>query len=472
MLSRDLKDGIFDVRRGNRFRSRRSRRTIWVGGAIALLVAFVVRSRLQVADPELVASDGLLELEAPEIRLPFEADELVESGAPDVTPSRVDGRIEPGGSISAALASDGVPVPSIGPAVNALATVYDFRRSQPGHEYEAELDGDGAIVRLRYQTAPEYYFEARNGETGWFAERVNLPVEISVHTIGGNVETTVSAAIVEAGESDALVRSLVDVLQWEVDFSSDIRVGDAFRLLYEKVWLEGEFLRYGRVLGVEYRGSQARAAAWYFDEPGYEGWYTTEGESTQRMFLAAPCRYRRISSRFDPNRMHPILNVRRPHMGVDYAASVGTPVYAAADGTVSFVGRRGGNGNLIVLRHAGGYETGYSHLNGFVRGLRHGQEVVQGQLIGYVGNTGLSTGPHLHYSLKLDGNFIDPLGERPRRGAALSGRLLADFRRRQSQLAAELEEVAIVDVELREDTGSWMGEVMEIHHVDLDELSY
>lgn len=473
MLSRDLNDGIFDLGRGAKFRLRRRRRWVWPLVAVLVVASILwLRARSRPADVVEELQSGLIALDAPEITLPFEESDLDEALAPNATPTFVDGRIEPGGSISAALADDGVPVPSIGPAVAALGAVYDFRRSQPGHEYEAELDRDGQIVRLRYQTAPEFFYEARSSDAGWIAERVDLPVEITVHAVGGTVRTSVSQALVEAGETDALVRSLVDVLQWEIDFSSDIREGDSFRLLYEKVWLEGEFLRYGKVLGVEYRGSRARAAAWYFDEPGHEGWYTTDGESTRRMFLAAPCRYRRISSRFDPNRLHPILNVRRPHLGVDYAAATGTPVYAVADGSVSFVGRRGGNGNLVVIRHEQGYESGYSHLHGFARGLRAGQEVSQGQLIGYVGSTGLSTGPHLHFTLKLDGRFVDPLAERPRRGAALTGRVLADFRRRQSQLAAELEQVAIVDVQLSTESDSWMDEVMEIHHVDLEELSY
>jgi len=238
------------------------------------------------------------------------------------------------------------------------------------------------------------------------------------------------------------------VFQWDIDFSRDTRPGDAFRVLFEKVYLDGNFLRYGRLLAAEYRGARAQAAAYYHDDEALAGYYTADGQSLQRMFLAAPCRHRRISSRFNLNRWHPVLNRRVPHLGVDYAAETGTPVYAAAEGTVTYVGFNSRAGNLVKIRHAREYETVYAHLSRFARGLRAGQTVEQGQTIGFVGSTGMSTGPHLHYGMKHRGQYIDPLLQESARGAGLTGRALSDFRRRQSQLAAALQDVAIPEVAL------------------------
>jgi murein DD-endopeptidase MepM/ murein hydrolase activator NlpD len=221
-------------------------------------------------------------------------------------------------------------------------------------------------------------------------------------------------------------------------------------MIYVKVYLNGEFLRYGNILALEYRGTSVRQQAYYYGEVGHEGYYTVDGEPLRRMFLKAPCRYRRISSPFDLNRKHPVLNTVRPHLGVDYAASTGTHVMAVADGTVEFKGRRGAAGNLVILRHKHGYKTAYAHLHGFARGLQRGDEVEQGELIGFVGNTGRSTGPHLHFGMKYQGRYIDPLENADRRLPGLSGRELDEFKRVRDQLRLELEEVIIPDVEVEE----------------------
>jgi murein DD-endopeptidase MepM/ murein hydrolase activator NlpD len=366
-----------------------------------------------------------------------------------VTPAHVRGTIESGVSLTAALARGGVPAAQIGPPVAALSRVYDFRRSQPGHTYEADLDPSGRVLRLRYQTRPELAWEARwRPDEGWTAGPVEFPIETHTRVLSGRVTSSFIAAVVEAGARDALAQKVVDVFQWDIDFSRQVQPGDVFRMVYEEVLLDGRFLRYGRVLAAEYRGRSVRADAFWFDDEAHAGYYSRNGERLERMFLAAPCRYRRISSRFDPNRIHPVLGVRRPHLGVDYAAPPGTPVHAVADGHVLFVGVRGGNGNLVTLRHDHGYESGYAHLQRFARGLRRGDRVRQGQLIGYVGSTGLSTGPHLHFGLKRNGTWIDPLAAEQTRGPPLSGRALREFQRRTAERLASLESVPLDEVEL------------------------
>jgi len=397
---------------------------------------------------------GLRTLGVPHLQLPgtrVDADDPDGVYMPMVVPTHVRGAIEPGQSLSVALARRGVPGDSITPVVTSMSEIFDFRRSQPGHQFEADLDPDGVIVRLRYQTAPEVIYEARwVGERSYESRQVEIELETRVTGLSGTVSSSLIRSVIDAGETEALARKLVDIFQWDIDFSRHVRPGDAFRLIYERVYLDGRFLRYGAVLAAEYRGGRVRESAYYFDAEGHEGYYTMNGEPLKRMFLVAPCNYRRISSLFDRNRIHPVLGVRRPHLGVDYAAPPGTPVWSMADGTVVTAGMRGGYGNLVVIRHDHGYETAYAHLSRFAAGLRTGQQVQQGQVIGYVGSTGLSTGPHLHYELRLRGEHIDPMSLRDTRGPRLTGRTLSDFQRRQSQLQAQLNELVIADVE--EDT--------------------
>jgi len=406
------------------------------------------------ADSGEAPPSGLRVLTAPDLDLHAiaegsgEAPDGDDVPVPVVPPSRVAGAIQPGESLGAALQRQGVPPASIHPVVAAVGEIYDFRRAQPGHEYQVELDREGVITTFRYEVSPETVFEAvQTGASSWEARQVEVELDAEEAILSGTVETSFIGAVLRAGESEALANRIVDVLQWDIDFSRDVRPGDAFRVIYERLSLDGEFLRYGDILAIEYRGRRASQTAIRFGDDESAEYYTLEGDPIRRMFLAAPCRYRRISSLFDPNRLHPVLGVRRPHYGVDYAASTGTPVYAVADGTVLFVGVRGGNGNLVRLRHAHGYESGYAHLSRFARGISAGDEVTQGQTIGFVGSTGLSTGPHLHFALKRNGQFIDPLAAENTRGPSLSGQALRDFQRRRAQLLERLDEVRIADVE-------------------------
>ena len=435
-------------------RKRRQRRLLLVLGlgvvtALWLLGPLLSKRNAAALEerPDPVA--GLLTLEAPHIdRLEEIANgELPGIAGPMAIPAHVSGSIQPGQSLFAALVGHGVPETSIHPVVASLQQVFDFRRSQPGHEYEADVDPSGLITWIRYRTAPETIFEARRiGEGAYESRQVPVELNIEVHGLSGVVTTSLIGAFIQSGERESLAQEFVDVFQWDLDFSSDVRSGDAFRIVFEKVFLDGEFLRYGRVLAAEYRGQRAAATAFLFEGDELTGYYLADGQSVERLFLAAPCRYRRISSLYDPNRLHPVLRVRRPHLGVDYAAATGTPVYAVADGTVTFAGRRGGNGNLVSIRHPHGYDSGYAHLHRFARGIRAGVEVEQGQVIGYVGSTGLSTGPHLHFALKRNRQFVDPLGEHDIRRPPLTGRALRDFQRLRNQLQAELERLPIPDV--------------------------
>lgn len=234
--------------------------------------------------------------------------------------------------------------------------------------------------------------------------------EVCVARLAGVVEESLLDDVVARGEAPELVAAFAEVFAWDFDFASQSRAGDTFAMLYEKRYEGGGFAGYGRVLAGHYQtGEQRRLALYFEDQTGHGDYYGPGGLSVRRHFLRAPLEYTRISSRYTRSRLHPILGIWRPHYGVDYAAPTGTPVWAVADGEIVFRGWKGGFGRLVELRHRDGYVSFYGHLSGFAAGQRTGQQVSQKDVIGYVGSTGLSTGPHLDYRLQRHGRFVDPL---------------------------------------------------------------
>lgn len=372
-------------------------------------------------------------------------DRFVTGSGPSVTDLQPTGTIEPGQTLFAALAARGASPASAQQALSALATKFDFRRSRAGHTWEASLQPDGRVVGLKYQVSPERYFEAILGADGRFAAvDVKVPVEKRTQATAIPIVGSLWESVEAAGLDPQLAQALATVFQWDIDFSQQLVAGDVIRVVFERQFLLGKPYRLGEVLAAEYLGARGSWVAFRSPDEDVADYFDAKGESLSKLFLAAPCRYRRISSKFDPDRLHPVLKIRRPHLGVDYAASTGTPVRSVADGVVGFVGPKGGNGNLVSIKHGYGYESGYAHLSRFARGLKVGQQVAQGQVIGFVGNTGLSTGAHLHFGLKHDGKFVDPLERREIRRPPLKGRQLAAFGRRVGALRDQLDKIAVV----------------------------
>jgi murein DD-endopeptidase MepM/ murein hydrolase activator NlpD len=271
-----------------------------------------------------------------------------------------------------------------------------------------------------------------------------VQLTIKKEKVGGKVSTSLNQAMASAGERSTLVAKFVDLFAWDINWYIDPREGDEFRIVVEKHYQQDKFYRYGRILAAEYRGKCGRYQAFYFVPQGSSvgGYYTAEGRNLRRAFLKTPLTFRRISSLFNMRRFHPILHKTKGHYGVDYAATQGTPVWAAADGKVLMAGYSGGAGNLIVLLHRGGITSEYMHLFRFASGLRRGQNVKQQQVIGYVGSTGLSTGPHLHYGLKEQGQPVDPLkftvGQGPVLPSTERARFLHGLPERMAELGAIL----------------------------------
>ena len=362
----------------------------------------------------------------------------------------VDGVMQPNQTLFVAMTEAGVERQSIQRVVDALDGTFNFRRARPGDRWEARLDEEGRISRFRYSVSAEEVYEAsRRSDGGYDSGRLEVPTEIVVVGFGGTVLTSVYDAVAALGEGTSLATRFMEVFAWDFDFSRDARPGDTFRLVVEKVLLEGVFLRYGRVLAAEYnRGEQSLQAFAFTHQSGQTEYYSGEGEALRRRFLQAPLSYRRISSTFTRRRYHPILRRYRAHLGVDYAADTGTPIWAIADGRVTFAGVRGGNGNLIVIAHDGDYETRAAHLSRFADGMRRGREVRQGEVIGYVGSTGLSTGPHLHFGVRHRGEDIDPLSLRATRGRRIPDYSREAFEATVERLSSELSAIAISPVDV------------------------
>jgi murein DD-endopeptidase MepM/ murein hydrolase activator NlpD len=259
----------------------------------------------------------------------------------------------------------------------------------------------------------------------------------------GEIQTSLFAAADAAGLSDGVAVQLADIFSSEVDFHRDLRPGDRFAVVFEAFYSNGEFVRTGRIVAAEFTNAGRTYRAIYFeDAQGRGGYYTPEGKNMRKTFLRSPLEFSRISSGFSTSRLHPILNSWRAHQGVDYAAPGGTRVRATADGYVQFVGQRGGYGNLIVVQHNNAYSTAYGHLSAFANGLHAGQRVNQGDVIGFVGMTGLATGPHLHYEFRINGVHQNPLRLAVPPGPPMTNELRTAFEESVRPLLEQLELVS------------------------------
>jgi len=324
----------------------------------------------------------------------------------------------------------------------AAAKSLPVRRLRPGLRFDLRrLKTDSVARRVTVRLSPERRLTVVRGEgdAGWVETVETIPWAITRLRVTGAIESSLYDALdkamadsfLPASERRQLAWAIADVYDWEVDFTRDIRPGDRFTVLLERLESSEGERRFGRILAARVDVARTPQYAFYFEDAtgsdAVTGFYDERGRSLRRAFLRAPLQFRRVSSRFGA-RYHPILHMWRAHEGVDFSAAYGTPVRATADGIVARVGREdGGYGNLIEVRHPNGIRTRYGHLSGFARGLRPGERVAQGETIGYVGSTGLSTGPHLHYEFLVNGRPTNPRGKDMGAGTPVPRRLTATF---------------------------------------------
>jgi murein DD-endopeptidase MepM/ murein hydrolase activator NlpD len=298
---------------------------------------------------------------------------------------------------------------------------------------------DGDIKELTRKVSETQTLDVVLKDSGFEAKMIDNPVETRVRTARAVIDSSLFQAAGAADISDTVALKLANVFAWDIDFVLDIREGDRFTAVYEQIFQYGKYLRDGEVLAAEFvnNGKVYRAVRFVGDD-GHAGYYTPAGLAMRKAFLRAPVEFTRVSSAFNPHRQHPILNLIRGHMGTDYAAPIGTPVHAAGDGHVSFAGQRGGYGNAIVLTHGANVSTLYGHMSRFARNIHVGTRVQQGDVIGFVGMTGLATGPHLHYEYLTGGVHRNPQTVQLPGAEPLRAQDLHKFREMAAPLLADL----------------------------------
>lgn len=339
------------------------------------------------------------------------------------TTIQVEREVPRGGTLAGVLDDAGIDRVEAARAVAALNTVYDLRYLRAGERIrlyvetvpDAEGGGDAADIRLNgLSFRPDVdrsITVARTWDEEFRAREVQATFDRDMVRATGNISTSLYVDALNAGATDRVVVELAGVLAYAIDFQRSIQPGDEFDILFERfIDDEGDVARTGDILYVRYAGrGEPKEFFRYETEDGIVGYYTADGASAQRLLMLTPINGARLSSHFSRARRHPILGYTRRHNGTDFAAPTGTPVFAAGNGVVERANRFGSFGNYVRIRHANGYQTAYAHLNGFARGIRSGSRVTQGQVIAYVGTTGRSTGPHLHYEVHHNGTPVNPM---------------------------------------------------------------
>jgi murein DD-endopeptidase MepM/ murein hydrolase activator NlpD len=309
----------------------------------------------------------------------------------------------------------------------ASADIHRLKELDPGQKYKILVDDDKSINSFVYWIDDDSILHITRTGSEFCAEKKSVEYEKRILQIAGKIKDNLISSIGGGRENLMLAFQLSDIFAWDIDFTTDLRDEDVFKIIVEGLFLDGKFKKYGNILSAEFINNGEIYRAYRFGRDGEANYYDAEGKSLRKSFLKAPLNFRRISSTFSERRLHPILKIRRPHHGLDYAAPVGTPVSAVSDGTILFAGYRGQYGNLVVIRHKKNWKTYYGHLSKIVRDIRRGKKVQQGQVVGYVGSTGLATGPHLHYEIRVHNRPVNPLKVKIPRGRSVSGTALAQF---------------------------------------------
>jgi murein DD-endopeptidase MepM/ murein hydrolase activator NlpD len=351
-------------------------------------------------------------------------------------------KVRTGDNLSAIFARTGLSAKSLDLIMQSGNETTMFSRIHPGHTIEYQVR-DGQLIALRYSPSAWQTVEARRNGESFQTLLLNHEVETRFRKTEGVIADSLFQSGQKAGLNDALIMDLVSIYAWDVDFALEVRTGDAFRVLYHEHVRDGKIVGTGPILAAEFinQGRSYRSVR-FTSSDGRSDYYSDDGVAMRKAFLRTPLKFTRISSTFSQGRKHPVLNLIRAHRGVDYAAPQGTPVKAAGDGTVVYLDNKGGYGRTIVLRHGSGYSTLYAHLSRYARELKRGSRVQQGAIIGYVGMTGLATGPHLHYEFQVAGVHRNPLTVDLPKAEPIQAVELTDFRQQTAPLLAELETTA------------------------------
>ncbi|MGK9065847.1 peptidoglycan DD-metalloendopeptidase family protein [Stutzerimonas chloritidismutans] len=349
-------------------------------------------------------------------------DEAVDDDS--IAPTASNGRLDPtadpltkevvvsnGDTLSTLFTKVGLPASAMHEVLASSKEAKRFAHLKIGQLLQFELTEQGELARLRSPVSKLESYQVERTKGGFSFTKEHVKPEIHSAYAQGHIESSLFLAAKRAGLDHNLTMDLANVFGYDIDFAMDIRKGDSFEVIYEEKTVDGDRVGTGNILAARFTNrGKSYTAVRYTNKQGNTSYYTADGNSMRKAFIRTPVDFARISSRFSNGRKHPILNKIRAHKGVDYAAPHGTPIKSAGDGKVILAGRKGGYGNTVVIQHGNRYRTLYAHMQGFAKGVRNGASVKQGQIIGYIGTTGLSTGPHLHYEFQVDGRHVDPLG--------------------------------------------------------------
>ncbi len=407
---------------------RSSRKTRVISGtAVALsLVAFGAAGVAPIApDPADLPVTVIIE----ELPLP-DLDTQIAALSPAVGQFVAEERVRPGDNLAALLDRLGVNDPQAASFIRSDAVARPLLGLRPGRRVQATVDGDGRLLSASTLVAESRdelkRLTIERGDEGFVAKQLPIAADTRIEMRTGEIRSSLFAATDAAQVPDAVAMQLVEIFSSDIDFASDLRKGDRFQVVYETLWEDGELVRSGRVLAAGFRNAgKTYEAVWYGRADGKGGYYDLQGKALKKAFLKSPLAFSRVTSGF-AMRKHPISGKWKQHKGIDFAAPTGTPIRATGDGVVEMAGRAGGYGNMVVIRHGKSYSTAYAHMSRIA--ARRGARVSQGDVIGYVGSTGWSTGPHLHYEFRVDNTARDPNSIVVPQAVALAGADLQQFR--------------------------------------------
>jgi murein DD-endopeptidase MepM/ murein hydrolase activator NlpD len=344
-------------------------------------------------------------------------------------------RVRPGDTLATLMQRLGIDDKEAAAFIKSDASARAMLQLRAGKRVQAQTRSDGQLVWMSAavtdarDTGPVKNLVVSREARGLRAALTDASLERRVEMHSGEIRSSLFAATDTAQIPDVIASQMVDMFSTNIDFATDLRRGDRFNVVYETFWQDGEYVRPGRILAAEFRNNGNTYQTVWFEEPGKQGaYFGFDGKSLKKAFLKSPLEFTRVSSGFSM-RMHPISGQWKQHKGVDFAAATGTPIRASGDGTVDFAGAQSGYGNVVVLKHWGNYSTAYAHMSHFSSGLHQGQKVNQGDIIGYVGTTGWSTGPHLHYEFRVNNEPRDPLSVDIPNAQPLAGAELQRFRK-------------------------------------------
>ena len=412
-----------------------TRRKLIVIGTTLILVGLLIGLFDSGGKPESVRPPHVIELPLPQrpAPQPENGDQKRPSEEADAWNTVT---VKPGQTLDAIFRQQGYSIALLQRILALNGETAGLKRIRPGDLFEFQSSDDGDLRVMRYALDEARYLLVRQQSGDLSAEVQQREIVPEVAETEGVITSSLFLAGKQAGLSDAMVMKLANIFGWDIDFVLDIRAGDRFILVYEKLYRDGEFLRDGEILAATFINQDERFQAVRFDNGDGYDYYAPDGRNMRKAFLRAPLNFSYISSGFNPRRMHPVLKRLRPHNGIDYYAPKGTPVYAAGDGTVIRSDYSAANGNHVFIKHANNIETKYLHFS--KRAVKKGQKVKQGQVIGYVGSTGLATGPHLHYEFLVNGVHRNPRTVPLPKVVPLQGDLLARFKLEAAPLLTQL----------------------------------